>query len=102
MRNVLERRRELALLSAVGYRRRHFTMMLVAESGALVVAGLLVGALSATVAILPALVDRGGRVPLSTGGGLLLISVLIAGLLSTVLAARLATRAPLLQSLRSE
>jgi hypothetical protein len=48
------------------------------------------------------LADRGARVPVSTTGGVLLVLVFVAGLLSTVVAARLATRGPLLQALRSE
>ena len=87
LRNVLERRRELALLGAVGYRRRHFLLMLVAESLALLLAGLAIGAVSATVAVIPALLERGGRIPLSTGAGLLVLAVLTAGLVSTIAAA---------------
>ena len=39
LRNVLERRRELALLGAVGYRRRHFLLMVMAENALLLAAG---------------------------------------------------------------
>ena len=39
-RNVLERRRELALLRAVGYDRRHVTLMIGAETLFLLLAGL--------------------------------------------------------------
>src|SRR5258705_4953774 len=41
LRNVLERRRELALLRAVGYNSAHFTVMVVAENALLSSAGLL-------------------------------------------------------------
>jgi putative ABC transport system permease protein len=102
VRNVLERRRELALLGAVGYRRRHFVLMLTAESLSLLVIGLVVGALSAALAVAPAAIERGGRLPLSTGGLLLLFVVFVAGLVSTVVAARLATRGPLLAALKAE
>ena len=40
MRNVLERRRELALLRAVGYRPRHLAVMVLAENLFLLVVGL--------------------------------------------------------------
>jgi ABC-type antimicrobial peptide transport system permease subunit len=102
LRNVLERRRELALLGAVGYRRSHFLAMIVAENALLLAGGLVVGAVCASLAIMPALAERGGRLPLSSGGMLLLFGVLVTGLLSSVVATRAATRAPLLSSLRSE
>jgi ABC-type antimicrobial peptide transport system permease subunit len=102
LRNVLERRRELALLGAVGYRGRHFLTMIVAENVLLLSGGLLAGAVCAGLAIAPAVAERGGRLPVSSGGALLLFAVFVTGLLSSVLAVHAATRAPLLTSLRSE
>jgi ABC-type lipoprotein release transport system permease subunit len=102
LRNVLERRRELALLGAVGYRRRHFLTIVVAENTVLLAGGLLAGAACAVIAVLPAVAERGGRLPLGAGVLLLLFAVLVTGLLSSVVATRAATRAPLLSSLRSE
>jgi len=101
-RNVLERRRELALLAAVGYRRRHFLLMVAAENGLLLAGGLVAGAVCAGLAITPAVVERGGAVPISSGGTLLLFAVFVTGLLSSIIAVRLATRSPVLQALRSE
>ena len=102
LRNVFERRRELALLGAVGYRPAHFLLMVVAETTVLLGGGLVAGAVCALFAIAPAAAERGGRLPLTTGGALLLFALLITGLLSSVLAARAVTRGPLLASLRSE
>jgi ABC-type antimicrobial peptide transport system permease subunit len=102
LRNVLERRRELALLEAVGYRRRHLLLLVVAENALLLGGGLAAGAISAVLAIAPALAERGGRIPLTGGGALLLTCVFAAGLLSSVVAMRAATHAPLLSSLRAE
>jgi hypothetical protein len=102
LRNVLERKRELALLGAVGYRRVHVMAMVVAENVLLLVAGLTAGALSAALAIAPAVAERGDRLPFTSGSALLMIAVLITGLLSSVIAMRAATRMPLLASLRSE
>ena len=102
MRNALERRRELALLEAVGYRRGHFLVMAAAEATLLLAGGLVTGAVSAGLAIAPAVAERGGRLPLTSGGALLLFAVLTTGLLSSLVAARAATRAPLLEGLRSE
>jgi hypothetical protein len=102
LRNVLERRRELALLGAVGYRRRHFLLMVMAENALLLTAGLAAGAVCAGLAIAPAIAERGGRVPLTSGGALLLFAVFVTGLLSSMIATRAAIRGPLLESLRSE
>jgi hypothetical protein len=102
LRNMLERRRELALLGAVGYRHAHVLMMVLAENGLLLGGGLLAGAVSAGLAIAPAVAERGGRVPLTGGGVLLVFAVLVAGLLSSIIAMRAVSRMPLLASLRSE
>ena len=102
LRNVLERRRELAMLGAVGYKRVHFLVMVVAENTLLLGGGLAAGALSAGLAIAPAVAERGGRIPLTSGGALLLFAVLVTGLLASMIATGAATRAPLLESLRAE
>jgi ABC-type lipoprotein release transport system permease subunit len=102
LRNALERRRELALLGAVGFRSGHFGTMVLAENVVLLAVGLLAGAAAASVAIAPAVAARGGRWPVTTGGLLLLFAVFVAGVLSSAIAARAVTRAPLLASLRSE
>lgn len=102
LRNVLERRRELALLGAVGFERRHIVGLVLAENGLLLCGGLGIGALCAGLAITPAVLERGGRLPITSGGALLLGGVLVVGLLSSMAALSAATRAPLLASLRSE
>ena len=101
-RNALERRHELALLRACGYDRRDFLVMGLAENAALLAAGLAAGALCAMVAVVPAVSARGGRLPITSGGVLLVVAVLVGGLLSSVLATRAALRGPLLETLRSE
>ena len=102
LRNVLERRRELALLRAVGYGRADVFAIILSENAALLGWGLAVGALSALVAIAPAAIERGARLPLTRGGWLLLLAVLAAGLVSSVIATRAALRTPLVAALRSE
>jgi ABC-type lipoprotein release transport system permease subunit len=102
LRNVLERRRELALLGAVGFRTGHVLTMVVAENVLLLGCGLLAGAICAGLAIAPAIAERGGRLPLTSSGALLLSAVFITGLISSIVAMSAATRAPLLSSLRSE
>ena len=101
LRNVLERRRELALLRVVGYTRWHLTLMILAENALLLFSGLATGTLCALLAIAPALWARGGELPGPSLGGLLL-AVLLAGLVASILATRAALRSPLLEALRSE
>src|SRR5207245_1285535 len=63
LRNVLERRRELALLRAVGYRPRHLVEMVLAENVLLLLLGLATGTACALLAIAPAVSLRGGERP---------------------------------------
>jgi putative ABC transport system permease protein len=102
LRNILERRRELALLGAVGYRRRHLFTIVLAENLLLLAWGLGIGVSCAVVAILPAVLERGGRMPAGGSAVLLMVAVFAAGLLSSVVATRAALRTPLLAALRSE
>ena len=102
LRNVLERRRELALLRAVGYGRLHLFAIVFSENIALLVWGLGAGALSAAIAVAPTALERGARLPLSRAGMLLLVAVLVAGLISSAIATRAALRWPLVAALRSE
>jgi hypothetical protein len=101
LRNVLERRRELAVLQATGYRRGHLVQMVMAESLFLLACGLVLGVACAAVAIAPAYIERAQPFPvLSTVG--LLGAVLAAGLLSTIMATRAVTRLPVLEALKNE
>jgi ABC-type antimicrobial peptide transport system permease subunit len=101
LRNTLERRRELALLKALGYGPRHFALMSLAENGFLLFAGLLTGTLCALLAIVPVTLARGGGAPFKSVLGLLAL-VTVCGLGASWLATRVTLRAPLLQALRSE
>jgi ABC-type lipoprotein release transport system permease subunit len=100
-RNVLERRRELALLRAVGYDRRHVRLMIVAETAFLLVAGLLAGVACALIAVIPAWLSHGGRGP---GRGLVLLvaAIAAAGIVSAAAATRAAVSGRLLDALRAE
>jgi putative ABC transport system permease protein len=102
LRNVLERRKELALLEAVGYRRAQLFAIVLSENVLLLLCGLVIGAACALVAVVPAVADRGGWLPINAGGWALIGGVLAAGLISSALATRAALRAPLLSALRAE
>ena len=101
LRNVMERRKELALLRALGYRRAHFFALVIAENALLLAGGLLTGVACALLAIAPVLLEETGRLP-ARSLLLLLGSVLAAGLLTSLVATAAALRQPLLGALRSE
>jgi ABC-type antimicrobial peptide transport system permease subunit len=101
LRNVLERRRELAVLRALGYRRSDFFVMVVAENVFLLMCGLAAGTGSALLAIAPTLLDRGGQLP-AASLVVLLLGVMVTGLMASIGATAAALRSPLLPALRSE
>jgi ABC-type antimicrobial peptide transport system permease subunit len=101
LRNVFERRKELALLRAVGYNSSHFATMVITENVLMLVCGLAVGFVCALLAIAPVLFERGGRLP-SSSLGLLLLAVLLSGAIASLVGTLAALRSPLLPSLRAE
>ena len=101
LRNVFERRRELALLRAVGYNSSHFAAMVITENVLMLCCGLIVGFICALLAIAPVLFERGGRLP-NISLGLLLLAVLLSGATASLVATLAALRSPLLPSLRAE
>jgi ABC-type antimicrobial peptide transport system permease subunit len=101
LRNVMERRQQLALLRALGYRRAHFFVMTIAENGVILLGGLLTGVVCAMLVILPTLLEETGRIP-ARSMLLLLLSVLIVGLVTSIVATAAALRSSLLETLRSE
>ena len=101
LRNVLERRREMALLRATGFQRAHLVRAVVAESVCLLACGLLLGLACALVAIGPAYAERGEGLPLGATLGLL-AAVAVSGLLSTTLATRAVATDDILPALRHE
>ena len=101
LRNVLERRGELALLRAVGFRSRSLHWLMLWEHWGLLLAGLVCGVGAAAVAVLPALSSPGAQVPYGSLA-LTICAVVISGALWTWLAIMAALRGPLLAALRSE
>jgi hypothetical protein len=100
LRNVWERRGELALLRALGYRHSDLGKLILAENTLLLLAGLAIGAGAAILSVLPHLIQE-GALP-SPRPLLMLAAVLIAGLLAGLAAMISALRAPLIPALRKE
>jgi len=101
LRNVWERRGELALLRALGYPYRALGWLVLAENGFLLILGLGIGMVAALGAVFPHLLTGSGEVPLLRLLGLLAL-VLLVGLAAGAAAVASTLRAPLLPALRRE
>jgi putative ABC transport system permease protein len=101
LRNILERRGELALLRATGFRRSMLARLVMWENATLLVGGLAIGTLAALVAVVPHLGGGQAAIPwLSLAGTL--GAVLIVGLSAGLLVVRSVLTTPLLPALRAE
>lgn len=101
LRNVLERRGELALMRATGFRPGRLVQMVVFENGVLLVGGLLIGLIAAGVALLPQWAPQGASVPWAALAGLL-GTIAVVGLFAGWLATHSAVEAPIVAALRGE
>ena len=101
LRNVLERRSEIALLKAVGFGPAQIAAMVLGENGLLLGSGLGLGTGAALLAMSPHLASVGADV---SWGPLLgqLILVVVAGMVSATGALVVAWRMPIVATLRSQ
>ena len=101
LRNVIERSGELATLRACGFRRTTLSLMLLSENGFLLLTGILIGTVSAILAVGPHLTTPGVQVPwLSLV--ITLVSVFLVGMVASVTAVYFALRRPLLPALKHD
>ncbi|MBN1561607.1 ABC transporter permease [candidate division KSB1 bacterium] len=101
VRNVLERRGELALMRAVGFQNRSLRRMVLSEHIVLLYAGIAIGALSSLIAVLPSLLTPATELPYATVL-LILAAIIGSGVMWIGLAAKMALRGELLPALRNE
>ena len=101
LRNVLDRRGELALLRAVGLGTRKIAALVMTETAFLLLWGLASGTAAALLALWPHLSGRTADAPW-LGGGLTLLAVFAAGMLASLWAVRAAVRTPIVATLRGE
>jgi ABC-type lipoprotein release transport system permease subunit len=101
LRNVWERRGELALMRAVGFARGALIWIVLAENGFLVLVGLLTGVVPAFVAVAPQLAARPESLPLASLA-LTLALVYAVGMVSGVAVLVPTLRVRLLSALRAE
>lgn len=101
LRNVLERRAELATMRAMGFSTQVLQGLLYREHGMLLVMGVVIGVVSAAVAVLPRLLEPGQTVPLGVVG-LTVLGVFVSGWLWIWIATKVAMRGELMRALRNE
>lgn len=101
MRNVVERRREIALMRAVGFTRRRVARLILSENCVLLMWGILLGTGSALLAMLPHLRSTGADLPWQPLLGTL-IAVAIVGSLASIFAVRAATTLSIRENLAAE
>jgi putative ABC transport system permease protein len=101
LRSVFERRKELALLRATGFRRARLGQMVLFENLLLLVGGLATGAAAALVTVLPHAVTSGVQLPVLDLTVMLAI-VLVVGMAAGLVAVWATMRAPLVAALRGE
>ncbi len=101
LRSVVERRRELALMQAIGFSSSRLAKMLTLETGLLLGGGLCVGIFCSAIALIPYIIETGPQLTI-LNPLLMLLAVLFVGFLAAALAVRTATRQSVLSGLRSE
>jgi putative ABC transport system permease protein len=101
LRNMLDRRGELAMLRAVGFDKVTLKRLVFYEHGGLLLTGLVCGVVAALVAIGPALKSPGAEVPYLSLT-LTIIAIGISGLVWIRLATTFALTGKLLDALRNE
>jgi len=101
IRNILERRGELALLKALGYDLKSLYTLLLSEHFMLLIIAIMCGVIAALIAVLPALLSPGAEIPYLTILIILFIVTISVGIW-TIAATALATRGNLLPALRNE
>jgi len=101
LRSVLERRGELALMRAEGFRSSRLVEMVVLENGVMLLGGLVVGLAAAAIALAPQWAPQGASVPWLTLLGLL-GTIAVVGLVAGWLATRSAVEVPIVATLRGE
>ncbi|OIO94438.1 MAG: hypothetical protein AUJ92_10135 [Armatimonadetes bacterium CG2_30_59_28] len=101
MRNVLDRRGELALLRAVGFRTSTICRLIMLEHLSLLALGVISGTLASLIAIYPSLRTSGAEVPYVLLS-LTMLAVLLNGCLWTWGATTISVREPMMDALQSE
>ena len=101
VRNTIERKKELAILQAFGFKRSILSIIMLIENTFLILVGLFIGTISALLSVTPHLLSLGNSVPVISLVGTLIMIVAF-GMGANWLAIQITTRLPLLATLKSE
>ena len=101
VRNVLERRGELALLQAVGFPAPSISWLVLAENLFLLVFGVMIGVMTASLAVLPHFLS-GLAEPPWLSVSVTLVSIVLVGLIAGAVSITVTLHAPLGPALRRE
>lgn len=101
LRSAIERRGELALLQAMGFSRGRIGTLLLRENISLLITGLFIGATLALIAIAPNLWRGDAGIPWLMLAAILGI-VIVWGVISGLIASRLALNSPIVETLRRD
>ena len=99
LRNVFERRKELALLRATGFRPMRLGTSVLLENLFLLFAGLATGVIAAAIVVLPHALLGGAQAPI-IDLLVMLGTVIVIGIATSLIAMRATLRAPLIAALR--
>ena len=101
LRNIIERSGELATLRAFGFRRNTLSLLLLSENGFLLLIGILIGTVSALIAVAPHLITPSAQAPWFSLV-MTLVSVFLVGMAASTIAVYFALRRPLLPALKHD
>jgi len=100
MRNILERKKELALLAAIGYQQGSLFKLLFFENVFLLLAGLLCGVSAAFIGVLPSILSPSFQMPVGYILSLL-FGISISGLIWIYIPARMIKKFKIAESLKT-
>ncbi|MHC5082869.1 MAG: FtsX-like permease family protein [Planctomycetota bacterium] len=101
MLNVLDRKGEMAMMQAFGFRQGSLQMMLFVEHGLLLIAGAFCGLIPALLAVVPVMKTQGDGFPM---GKIVLITlaILVSGIVWIGMATQIVTKSDYLDTLRNQ
>jgi ABC-type antimicrobial peptide transport system permease subunit len=100
-RHVLERRGELGLMQAVGFQAGSLRHLVLGEHVVLLIAGFILGVLSALLAVWPSLQQGGSSLPIGFLGSLI-VGIVLFGVVICWIAVSSAVRGRLIDAIRRE
>ncbi len=101
IRNIQERKHEIALLQSIGYQKNQIFNLIFTENLFLLISGIIIGSISALIVIMPSLISAAYNIPSGFMLALVLM-VFISGLLWIYFPAKFANKQNFIKDLREE